>query len=172
MVKKFNTMKLRSARKNPVERLCILLELVSTQLEELGMKILDKHFVLKVLGNLPKEYDVQCQMMRIGLSARKISIESMYKQLELCYDDLCGTKTSHKNSCRKSTFFESDSESSSSGTEDALLATQFKGRCRRCGTFRHKANQPLIIQLQPRLLRYLTEIVTTAERKDIGRQIV
>ena len=41
LVKKFNTMKLRSARKNPVERFCIPLELVSAQLEELDMKILD-----------------------------------------------------------------------------------------------------------------------------------
>ena len=83
LVKKFNAMKLRSARKNPVERFCIPLELVSAQLEELGMKIPDKHFVLQVLGNLPKEYGVQCQMMWIKLSARKLSIESMYKKLEL-----------------------------------------------------------------------------------------
>ena len=34
---------------------------------------------------------------------------------------------------------ESDSESSSSRTEDALLATRLKGRCFRCGTFGHKA---------------------------------
>ena len=70
---------------------------------------------------------------------RKLSIESMYKQLKLRYNDLCGTKTSRKNSCRKSAFSKSDSESSSSGTKDALSATQFKGRCRRCGTFGHKA---------------------------------
>ena len=66
-----------------MERFCIPLELVSAQLEELGMKILDKHFVLQVLGNLPKEYDVQCQMMRIELSARK-----PYEQLELRYNNL------------------------------------------------------------------------------------
>ena len=58
MVKKFNTMKLPSARKKPVERFCILLELVSAQFEELGMKITDKNFVRQVLGILPKEYDV------------------------------------------------------------------------------------------------------------------
>ena len=81
---------------------------------------------------------MQCQMMQIELSARKLSIESMYKQLELRYNNLCSTKTARKNGCRKSAFSESDSESSSSGTEDALLATQFKGRCRRCRTFGHK----------------------------------
>ena len=93
LMKKFNAMKLRSARKNPVERFCISLELVSVQLEELGMKIPDKHFVLQVLGNLPKEYDVQCPMLQIEISAKKLSIDSMYKKLKLRYDDLHGTKT-------------------------------------------------------------------------------
>ena len=74
LIKKLNAMKLRSARKNPVERFCIPLELVSAQLEELGMKIPDKHLLLQVLGNLPKEYGVQCQMMRIKLYAGKLSI--------------------------------------------------------------------------------------------------
>ena len=99
-----------------MERFCIPLELVRVRLEELVMGITDKHFILQVLGNLPKEYDVQCQIMGINISAGKLSIESMYKQLELRYNNLCGTKTERKNVPRKSAFSESDSESSSSGT--------------------------------------------------------
>ena len=95
MVKKFNTMKLRSAQKNPVERFCISLELVRAHLEELGMKIPDKNFILQVLGCLPREYDAHCQMMRIGLSSQKLIIECINEQLELCYIDLCGTNTAH-----------------------------------------------------------------------------
>ena len=79
LVNMFDAMKLRSARKNPVEIFCIPLELVRARLEELDIKIPDKYFVLQVLGNLTEEYDVQCQMMRIELSAQKLSIESMYK---------------------------------------------------------------------------------------------
>ena len=40
-VKKINAMLLQSARKNPVERFCIPLELVHARLEELGMGIPD-----------------------------------------------------------------------------------------------------------------------------------
>ena len=79
--------------------------------------------------------------MRIALSAGKLSIQGMYDQLELRYEDLHHTKTSRKNGRRKSAFSDSDSDSSkgsASSTEDALLATQFKGRCRKCGQYGHK----------------------------------
>ena len=49
LVKKFNAMRLQITRKKTVERFCIPLELVRTCLEELGMGIPDKHFVLQVL---------------------------------------------------------------------------------------------------------------------------
>ena len=126
LVKKFNAMKLNSVRKNPVERFCIPLELVRARLLELGMEIPEKHFMLQVLGNLPKEYDIQCQVMRIELSAGKLNLQSMYDRLEMRYDDLTSTKTSRKNGRRKSAFSDSDSDSandSGSGTEDAMLAT-------------------------------------------------
>ena len=82
LVKKFNAMKLNAVRKNPVERFCIPLELVQARLQELGMEIPEKHFILQVLGNLPREYDIQCQVMQIELSARKLTIQGMYDQLE------------------------------------------------------------------------------------------
>ena len=126
MVKKFNAMKLNAVWKNPVERFCIPLELVRARLQELGMEIPEKHFILQVLRNLPKEYDIQCQVMRIELSAGKLTIQGMYDQLELRYEDLNSTKTLRKNGRRKSAFSDSDSESSkgsASGTEDALIAT-------------------------------------------------
>ena len=90
----------KSMKMKPIYHLCILSK--STNFEENNVHE-DTYFVLQVLGNLPKEYDVQCQMMQIKLSAQKISIESMYKQLELRYDNLYGTKTARKNGCMKST---------------------------------------------------------------------
>ena len=134
-------MKLGSVWKNPVEIFCIPLELMRTRLQELGMEIPEKHFVLQVLKNLPKEYDIQCQVMRIKLSTRKLSLQSMYNHLELRYDDPSSTKTSCKNGHSKSVFLDNDSDctkGSTSRTEDALLPTQFKGRCRKCGQYRHK----------------------------------
>ena len=107
----------------------------------MGMKIPEKHFVLQVLGNLPKEYNIQCQVMRIKLSAGKWLLQSMYNQLELRYDDLSSTKTSCKNGRRKSAFSDSDSDStkgSANGTEDTLLTMQFEGRCCKCRQYGHK----------------------------------
>ena len=78
LVKKFNAMKLGAVWKNLVERFCILLELVHARPQELGIEILEKHFILQVLRNLPKEYNIQCQVMRIELSARKLTIQGMY----------------------------------------------------------------------------------------------
>ena len=89
------------------------------------MEIPEKHLILQVLGNIIKEYNFQCQVMRIELSSGKLSLQSMYNQLELRYDDLINTKTSCKNSRRKSTFSDSNLDSTkgyASGTEDALLA--------------------------------------------------
>ena len=94
-----------------------------------------------MLRNLPEEYNIQCQVMRIDLSAEKMLLQSMYNQLELRYDDLSSTNTSCKNGRRKSEFSDSDPDStkgSTSRTEDALLTTQFKGRCCKCRQYRHK----------------------------------
>ena len=135
LVKKFNAMKLGSVLKNPVERFCIPLELVWSRLQELGMEIPKKHIIPQVLGNLTKEYNIQCQVMGIKLSAGKLTIQGMYNQLEMQFKDLTSTKTLHKNGHRKSAFSWSNIESSkesTSGAEDALVA-QFKGRCCKCG---------------------------------------
>ena len=70
----------------------------------------------------------------------------MYNQLELRYNDLSSTKTSRKNGRRKSAFSDSDLDStkeSTSGTEDALLDTQFKDRCCKCRQYGHKGEDCL-----------------------------
>ena len=76
------------------------------------MEILEKHFILQVLVNLLREYDIQCQVMWIELSAGKLSIQGMYNQLELWFEDLMSTKTLRNNGHRKSASSDSDLESS------------------------------------------------------------
>ena len=58
LVNKFNAMKLGAVWKNPVERICIPLDLVRARLQELGMEIPEKNNILQVIGNLPKEYNI------------------------------------------------------------------------------------------------------------------
>ena len=94
-----------------------------------------------MLKNLPKEYNIQCQVIHIEISARKLLLQIMWNQVELQYDDLSITKTSLKNGCRKFEFSDSNSDSTKGsmiGTEDALLATKLKGRCRKCGQYIYK----------------------------------
>ena len=58
--KKFIPIRLKSVWKEPVKIFCILLDLVRTGLQDLGMEIVEEHFILQVIRNLPNKYDIQC----------------------------------------------------------------------------------------------------------------
>ena len=110
------------------------LEIITSQLDEIGHKITDEDFMMHVLGNLPEEY--------------KSKIESLEKDLDHQYDPLTVERMTnelnmkYKKICKKNDYDPDEDKKKKESKETALATTSypsFKGRCYTCGNFGHKS---------------------------------
>ena len=126
--KKFAQSALKDKDTDPDEWLTEL-EDMRTQLSEMKMEMSDDDFIIHVLGNLPAEYEIEVSKLedRIG---KDLTIDDVRESLNLRFEKM---KRSGKNE-------DDDSDDEDEGkNERALFAKQFKGKCRECGKYGHKA---------------------------------
>jgi hypothetical protein len=85
----------------------------------------DDQFMMHILNNLTLDYSMDISKLedRIGATSEPLEIEDMRDALSLTYERI--SERFHSN--------DSDDE------ETALAAGQFKGRCNKCGKYRHKS---------------------------------
>ena len=128
LIKKFHSMKLESATRDPDEWLTELEDL-RAQLELCGRIISDDELLEHVLNNVPTEYDIAVSKLEDKLGT-KLTIEMVRAEFNLRFQRLNpGT-------------VESDGKrgpSNGKGSETALFAGGFKGRCHKCGKIGHKS---------------------------------
>lgn len=101
------------------------LEELRGRLQEMGSEIKEDQFLIHVLNNLSKEYQLQVLLMekRINAFADPLTIEDMRSDLNLQFERM----NEHE-----------DDDSKSTSEEKALAMIQFKGRCNHCGKYGHK----------------------------------
>ena len=127
--KKFAQSRLKDKNSDPDEWLTEL-EDMRTQLSEMKMEMSDNDFIIHVLGNLPEDYEIEVSKLedRIG---KDLTIDDVRESLNLRFEKM---KKSGKSDN------DDDSDDDDDGkNEKALFAKQFKGKCRECGKYGHKA---------------------------------
>jgi hypothetical protein len=96
-------------------------------MREMKLLMTDDQFILHVMNNLTKDYEMQILKMedKIGDESNTLTIEDLRDELNLCFERL-NTKDDSDN--------EEDEE------EKALFGGgQFKGCCNNCGKYGHKS---------------------------------
>jgi gag-polypeptide of LTR copia-type len=104
------------------------LEDISVRLEEMGLEILEKQFMIHVLNKLPSDYDLQVALLerRIGDEKDLLTVSEIRSELSLRFERL----NNHSNN-----------ENGKALDEMALYTGQFKGKCTNCGKIGHKSFQ-------------------------------
>jgi hypothetical protein len=104
------------------------LEDISVRLEEMGLEISEKQFMIHVLNNLPPDYDLQVALLerRIGDEKDPLTVSEIRSELSLRFERL----NTHSNI-----------ENGEATDEMAFFSGQFKGKCRNCGKIGHKSFQ-------------------------------
>ena len=136
---KFTNSKLTDWKKSPDDWITKL-EIIISQLDQMGYKITDEDFMIHVLGNLPEEYESKVESLEKDLDHTNdpLTIERITNKLNIKY----------KKICKKNDYDPDEDEKvrkrESKGT--ALITAgyqRFKGRCYTCSNFGHKrANCP------------------------------
>ena len=144
---KFRNMKLDKVSENPVDKFCMNLERLREDLADLGASITDDELMMQILGNLPKQYDVQVQMLKKDLSEGNLDLIKLYDELETRYVDIRGKSKKYlKKKRRRRKSYSSGSSVSSSSVEDAYVGAEasnkknfgeFRGKCYSCGQTGH-----------------------------------
>jgi hypothetical protein len=100
------------------------LEELSDRLEGMGSTTKEDQFLVHILNNLSKEYELQVLLMekRIGSTIDPLSVEDLRADINSQFERL------HM----------SEDENNSTSEGNALNAFQFKGRCHNCGKYGHK----------------------------------
>ncbi len=128
MKAKFNSSRLRNARKDPDEWISNL-EVLRRKLKAMGHTISEQDMMIHVINNLPKEYDSITDQLEIELDNNKIDMKVIRNRIRSKYNKM------------KRRFGKSDDASDDEDTEKALSATtkkDYKGRCFHCGKWGHK----------------------------------
>jgi hypothetical protein len=89
----------------------------------------DDQFMVQVLNSLTNDYELQMLLLekQIGNKENPLTVDELKEELSLRNESLLmKTETAKINDL---------------GEEKALVVTQFKGKCRNCGTIGHKAAQ-------------------------------
>ena len=125
----FTSSKLRKNSQDPDPWISEL-ELMRIRLKKMGSKIDDEYLMMHIMNNLPSAYD--------GL------IENLEDRLDSTLDPLTISvlrdKVSEKyEKIKRRRGIKDEVSDSEDEEEKALFAKQFKGRCRKCGKFGHKA---------------------------------
>jgi gag-polypeptide of LTR copia-type len=99
------------------------LEDLRIKLETMGSAMTDDQFIVQVLNSLTSDYELQMLLLekQIGNKENPLSIEDLKEELNQQFERL------------------STSQNDNLGEESALFTSQFKGKCRNCGKFGHKA---------------------------------
>ena len=123
--REFNVCTLSSVSKDPDEWLSML-ECIHQQLRVMQSVITDTDLMIHVLNNLPVEYETLVEKLEMEIEARvnPLTLEGLQAQIRSKYQ--CLQKTT----------------GGKTEDETALVARftkGFKGRCRSCGMFGHKA---------------------------------
>ena len=120
---KFVNSKLKTAREDPDVWLTNL-ESLRVQLAEAESFMTDTDLIEHVLNNLPKEYENVVLKLedRVGAKENPLTIEELREALNLRFERMNGNQRGHIRD-------EKDA---------ALFAGGFKGRCVKCGKYRHK----------------------------------
>ena len=106
------------------------LEDLRTQLETMNWTVTDTQFMVKILNSLTDDYENQMEDLekRIGKTGSDaLTIEDIREELNLRYERL----TEKERKSQKKDY--------GNGSETALFAGGFKGRCHNCGKYGHKA---------------------------------
>ena len=121
LVKKFNSSVLDDLDKDPDDWISEL-EVTRARLKKMSYVIEEKSLLIHVMNNLPEEYvnTVEILENRIDSEDDPLSIDELREKLSAKYDKLQVRKKYVDR-------------------ELALYANNFKGRCRACGKFGHKA---------------------------------
>ena len=126
--KKFAQSQLKDKDSDPDEWITEL-EDMRAQLAEMKMEMSDDDFIIHVLGNLPDEYEIDVSKLedRIG---KDLTIDDVREALNLRFEKMNKGKGADDD----------DTDDEDEGKkEKALIARQFKGKCRECGKYGHKA---------------------------------
>lgn len=111
------------------------LEFLRIQLEELDYIITDDQFMVHIINNLTKDYGTLVDILgrRLGKGVKdKLEIEQLRQELNLRYERLRGYETSNNNYNNNKYYDNQDEKTMYAGQK-------FKGRCRHCGVYGHKA---------------------------------
>ena len=99
------------------------------QMDEMGETVSDKQLMMKILNSVPEEYDIEVSKLeeRFSNIIDPLTIEGIRATLSLKYERMQKRMTDKKRD-------------DGGDEEHALTATgQFKGMCRKCGKYGHKA---------------------------------
>lgn len=129
-----------------------------TELENLRMRIAsidktkaidDSRLIGHILNNLPSAYDQTVSMIEFKMdeSPDSVTVGYVQSQLSLRHQRLYGFKLGFSS--------ESDGQSTTpKSDEQALYAGGFRGQCRKCGKYGHRAAKPrIVMRLQPLIPR-------------------
>jgi len=91
------------------------------------IKISDEDFHLQIIGNLPKEYDIEVHEFETMMDDgnKSLDVEFIKKKLKTKYDKMN---------------LNEEKEEEKEETNKSLITGRFKGRCFNCGKYGHKAS--------------------------------
>lgn len=137
MKKKFENSKLSSAEIDPEEWISEL-EGLRTEIESIDSSsaMSDKDFMVKILNNLPSEYDVILDGLENRLTLDQsdpnaLTIENIREKLNNRYERIKKNESEDDVEEEKALY--------ANHQEKALYAKQYKGRCGKCGEYGHKS---------------------------------
>jgi gag-polypeptide of LTR copia-type/Zinc knuckle len=105
------------------------LEDLHMRLEDMGSSNSDNQFMIHMLNNLTSDYELQLALMekRVGDAEKPLTVEEIKAELSLRFEML---------------YMNANGNEEGEVLEEHTLCTgQFKGKCRNCGQFGHKAFQ-------------------------------
>ena len=132
---KFTNSKLKDWKKSPDDWITKL-EIIVSQLDQMGYKITNNDFMIHVLGNLPEEYKSKVETLERDLDNMHdpLTIERMSNKLNLKYKKICKKNKYDPNRD------ENEKKKENKGTELTTAGyPRFKGRCFTCRIFRHRS---------------------------------
>ena len=127
--------KLTNWKKSPDDWITEL-AIIICQLNQMGHKILNKDFMMHVIGNLPGEYESKVETLEKDLDHQydPLTFERMTNELNMKYKKICKKNDYDPDKDEKET------KKSNKGTALTTMGyPRFKGRCYTCRNFGHKS---------------------------------
>ena len=130
---KFSDRKLKK-RESPDEWITDLEEIQARLQQDFNHVISDEDVVIHILTGVTKEYRMQVSILekRLNDTSNPLDIETLKTDLNMEYEKLYGSDGDDDSD---------DDDDSDEEKDQALAAMQFKGKCRACGKYGHKAEK-------------------------------